>query len=153
MSAPDPEIVALADRLMPALIRTLRRLKRTGGGPPMGLNPIEMMVLFTIRHAPGIGMAELAAREGISSPTMSAHVKRLEAGGLITRETDPVDRRRTNLALTEQARGMIESAQRRGSGALAECLAELDEADRQALDAAIGPLERLSGESCMKEVS
>jgi DNA-binding MarR family transcriptional regulator len=150
--AHDPEVDALADRLMPALFRAVRRLKRDA--PPMSFNPVELMVLFTIHHAPGIGMAELAAREGLSSPTMSAHVKRLEAAGLITRETHAGDRRRTTLALTPTARAMVDSARQQGSSSLAGCLASLDKADLDALSQAVGALERLAGDpACVKEVS
>jgi DNA-binding MarR family transcriptional regulator len=151
MSAYEPEVVELADRLMPALFRAVRRIKRDA--PPLSLNPVELMVLFTVQHVPGIGMAELAAREGISSPTMSAHVKRLETAGLITREVHAADRRRTTLALTPAAHGVVDSAKRQGSNILADRLACLDTADREALAQAIDALLRLAGDWCVKEVS
>ena len=152
MPFPDPEAADLADRLMPAMFRMLRRLKREA--PPTTLKPIEMMVLFTVRHAPGIGMAELAAREGISSPTMSAHVKRLEATGMLTREVDAIDRRRVTLGLTPLALKTIESTKRRGNSVLAACISGLNAEDRAALARAVGPLERLAGDTpCVKEVS
>lgn len=152
MTAPDPQSTELADQLMSAMFRLLRRLKREA--PPMTLKPIELMVLFTVRHAPGIGMAELAAREGISSPTMSAHVKRLEAAGMLTREIGAEDRRRVTLALTPLARETLESTEQRGNGVMSACIADLSAEDRQALARAIAPLQRLAGDApCVKEVS
>jgi len=152
MTHHDSEASDLADRLMPAMFRILRRLKRDA--PPLTLKPIELMVLFTVRHAPGIGMAELAAREGISSPTMSAHVKRLESTGMLTREIDAVDRRRVTLGLTPLALETLESTEQRGNGVMAACIASLTDEDRAILARAIGPLERLAGDApCVKEVS
>lgn len=137
----DPEVDALADRLMPALFRAVRRLKRDA--PPMSFNPVELMVLFTIHHAPGIGMAELAAREGLSSPTMSAHVKRLEAAGWLTRSDDAQDGRRSGLAVTTAGGRKLEAIQRLRNDWLSARLALLTDAERAQLAAAAAPLLRL----------
>ena len=52
---------------------------------------------------PGIGVPrQLAAGEGVSPPAMTAYVDRLEAAGLVARRRSERDRRRVELALTDE---------------------------------------------------
>jgi DNA-binding MarR family transcriptional regulator len=46
-------------------------------------------------------VSELAEHVGVTLSTMSLTLKRLEAAGLVRRDRDPVDRRVTNVRLTE----------------------------------------------------
>src|SRR4051812_37449412 len=96
MSDVDP--VALAEALRPALLRVSRRLRQEA--QKAGVSAQDALLLGFIRKNPGVGVSALAEAEQTSKPTMSAHVKRLEAAGLIARRDDLDDGRRSGLAVT-----------------------------------------------------
>jgi DNA-binding MarR family transcriptional regulator len=52
----------------------------------------------------GLSVGEIAARLGIEVPTVVRTAQRMEAAGLIRREPDPADRRRSLIVLTERGR-------------------------------------------------
>ena len=51
-------------------------------------------------------VSELAEHVGVTLSTMSLTLKRLEAAGFVRRDRDPVDRRVTNVRLTEVGRSL-----------------------------------------------
>ena len=53
-------------------------------------------------------VTELAEYMGVTPSTMSLNLKRLEAGGFITRGRDPDDRRVVNVRLTEEIHALPE---------------------------------------------
>ena len=55
-------------------------------------------------------VGELADYLGVTPSTMSLNLKRLEAGGLITRSRDPADRRVMNVLLTDEGRAIRDAA-------------------------------------------
>ena len=143
-SAPA-EIAALAEALRPAILRLSRNLRRQSQS--LGLSPLDSMILGALRQIDGAGVSELADLEQISRPTMSAHVKRLEAAGYIARlAPDADDKRRVGLTLTPTGRKALEAVRRRRNDWLGQKLAALSPEAREALAAAIGPLSQLAGE-------
>jgi DNA-binding MarR family transcriptional regulator len=138
----SPEAIALAEELRPALLRVYRQLRRESEAH--GLSLLQSMLLVTIQHKPGITIGELAELERLRGPTMSGHVKQLEAGGLVLRTSpDPEDRRRVGLVVTEQGAALLEAVRRQRTDWLAQQLGRLSEAGRRALGAAIAPLREL----------
>jgi DNA-binding MarR family transcriptional regulator len=69
----------LAESLRPAILRVSRRLRQEA--QKVGLSIQDATLLAHIRKNPGVGVSALAGAEGTSRPTMSAHIKRLEAAG------------------------------------------------------------------------
>jgi DNA-binding MarR family transcriptional regulator len=142
---PDSEPAALAEALRPVLLRLSRQLRRQS--EPLGLSAIESLLLSRILLNAGIGVSELADREKMSRPAMSAHIKRMEAAGFIARSApDPADRRRVSLQVTEAGLDAREAVRRRRNDWLAGRLATLPAEARAAVEAAIGPLAELAGE-------
>src|SRR6202051_5254604 len=92
--------VDVANRLRPVLPHLTRHLRREVH--PSGVSPGQLSLLGLIEGAPGIGVAELAAREGTSMPSVCSHIDRLEASGLITRRQAERDPRRGGLEVTPQ---------------------------------------------------
>src|ERR1700694_283912 len=91
--------LAVANRLRPVLVHLNRHLRREVH--KLGVSAGQVSVLATIRNHSGIGIAELAAREGTSAPSISTHVNRLEASGLVVRgSAASTDRRRIGLSVT-----------------------------------------------------
>ncbi len=131
----------LAVALRPALYRLYRLLRRESEG--LGVSGLQFLLLAVIGKNPGIGTAELARMERLRGPTMSGHVRTLEAAGLITRG-EHADKRRVGLNVTAKGQDVIDEMQRRRTDWLARQITRLSEAEREALAAAIAPLARLS---------
>ena len=136
-----PRPLALANRLRPLLLQLNRQLRRELA--PLGITAGQATLLHAIRSNPGIGVRDLAAREGMSAPAMSAHVDRLETAGLVTRARGGADRRRVQLELTEEGLRVLRAARRRRTAWLARRLDRLTPEELAALEAAVGPLARL----------
>jgi DNA-binding MarR family transcriptional regulator len=134
-------VETLAESLRPALLRVSRRLRQEAG--KLGLSAQDALLLGAIQKNPGIGVSELADAEQTSRPTMSGHVKRLEAAGWLVRREDAEDGRRCGLAVTPAGARQIEAIRRRRNDWLAARLAKLSPDERDRLAAAAAPLLKL----------
>ncbi|HEY8005144.1 MAG TPA: MarR family transcriptional regulator [Phenylobacterium sp.] len=139
--AQTDDILALAEALRGPLLRVSRKLRQEG--QKAGLSAQDALILGYLKKNPGAGVSELADFEQISRPTMSSHVKRLEAAGWISRAHDAEDGRRQGLSVTAAGARKHEAIQRHRAGWLAARLARLSPEDREALMAAAGPLLKL----------
>jgi DNA-binding MarR family transcriptional regulator len=139
------DVLALAEALRPALLRASRQLRREA--QRAGVSALDAQLLNALRKRPGAGVAELAQAEQMTRPSMSGHVKRLEAAGWVARDgADPRDGRRVGLRLTLEGEKALEAIRRRRNDWLTLRLAEIGEEGRAALAAAIAPLLRLAGD-------
>lgn len=132
------DVVSLADKLRPVLLRLSRELRRESTAE--GLSPGQISLLALISQSPGIGVNELAARERMSPPGMSGHVEKLVGAGLVARTPSETDRRRIGLQATDEGRRLLRSIRSRRTVWLARRLEKLTPAERDALAAAIEPL-------------
>jgi DNA-binding MarR family transcriptional regulator len=137
--------VELANRLRPVLLRLNRELRREAA--ELGVTGGQAALLYQIRQRPGIGVSDLAALERISPAGMSGHIKRLEAAGLVARESDAADLRRLGLRLTPEGERVLRSIRSRRTAWLAARLRELSDEELELLDSALEPLSRLLGEA------
>jgi len=128
----------LAEALRPAILRISRRLRQEA--QKAGLSAQDALLLAYIRKNPGVGVSALADLERTSRPTMSAHIKRLEAAGLLVRSGHAEDGRRSGLAVTAAGAKTLEVIRRQRNDWLAARLARLSPADRAKLEAAAEPL-------------
>jgi DNA-binding MarR family transcriptional regulator len=133
--------VELANRLRPVLLQLNRHLRREAHAE--GITGGQAALLAQIRHQPGLGARELAAREGISAPSMTRYLDRLERADLIVRMRSTEDARRIRLALTPKGVRVLRSVRRRRTAWLAERLQDLSVAEQLLVAAAIEPLGRL----------
>lgn len=103
-----------------------------------------MSLLVSIRRTPGVGVRELAAREGVSAAAMSRHVARLERAGLLRRTPGAGgDGRRVGLELTEDAERVLRLVRSRRTAWLAARLRTLDDDALAVIEHAIQPLREL----------
>ena len=135
----DP--VLLAETLRPALLRVTRRLRQEA--QKVGVSALEALILGQIKRNAGIGVCDLADAEQISRPTMSGHVKRLEAAGWVARTGHAQDGRRSGLAVTPAGEARLDDIRRLRNDWLSARLAKLPPADRDRLAAAALPLLQL----------
>ncbi len=75
-----------------------------------GLTEHQVRTLGHLGEEDPTMVTELADYMGVTPSTMSLNLKRLEAGGFITRSRDPEDRRVMNVLLTDGGRRMRDSA-------------------------------------------
>jgi DNA-binding MarR family transcriptional regulator len=135
------DVSALAEALRGPLLRVSRRLRQEG--QKVGLSAQEALILGYLKKKPGAGVSELADYEQISRPTMSNHVKRLEAAGWIARADDAQDGRRQGLTVTPAGARKHEAIQRQRNDWLAARLQKLSPAERETLTGAAAPLLKL----------
>jgi DNA-binding MarR family transcriptional regulator len=141
MSVSVVDSVELGNRLRPVLLLLNRHLRREAHAE--GITGGQAALLAQIRNHPQLGVRDLAAREGISAPSMTRYLDRLEKAGLVVRTRSPQDARRIRLALTPKGVRVLRSVRRRRTAWLAERLDGLAPAEQRAVADAIEPLTRL----------
>ena len=135
------DVSALAEALRAPLLRVSRKLRHEA--QKVGLSAQDALILGYIRKNPGVGVSALADFDQISRPTMSGHVKRLEAAGWLSRTGNAQDARRSGLTLTAAGVRKIETLQRHRNDWLAARLVRLTPTERDSLLAAAEPLLKL----------
>ncbi|MFF5018803.1 MarR family winged helix-turn-helix transcriptional regulator [Streptomyces sp. NPDC001165] len=132
--------------LADALVRIQRLIRRRlrGGLPLPRLSGAEVELLRLVEGRPGIGISEAARALHLAGNSVSTLVNHLVRDGYLIRETDPADRRAARLLLTEAAEQRLGDWQRRRAELVGRHVARLDEADREALRAALPALRKLA---------
>ena len=133
--------LALAEELRPAVLRLARNLRRETDA--LGVTSHQATLLALVQARPGLSLRELAREEGISAPSLSGHVDRLEAARLLRRVRSTDDRRRVGLELTAEGRALLRRVRARRTTWLAERLATLADDERDKLEAALPALRAL----------
>jgi DNA-binding MarR family transcriptional regulator len=80
-----------------------------------------------------IRLTTLAAKEGVSQPSMTQLVQRLERAGLVTRLADPDDGRACLIAITAQGQALLDERKRMRRERLAMLIATLTDEEQSAL--------------------
>ena len=97
------------------------------------LSLTAVAALGTLERRGGQRITSLAATEGVSQPSMTQLVQRLEQRGLVARSSDPSDGRVALVALTDEGRAALKARRTRNAHRIAELLADLPNDDVQAL--------------------
>ena len=139
------DVSALADALRPVLLRLGRRLRREAD--QLGLSALDSALLQMVANHEGIGVSELADKERTSRPTMSSHIKRLEAEGWVQRQAPQADdRRRVGLVITASGLKALEAVRRRRNDWLADRLTRLTPEQRELVGQALASLGALAAD-------
>jgi DNA-binding MarR family transcriptional regulator len=140
-AAHDDELDDLTARLRIAAMRLSRRLRQQSSG---GLTLSQISALTVIdRHGP-MTLGELSELERVSSPTITKLVAKLTGAGLITKETDPSDRRCWRVQTTPEGQRLLTETRESREAWLSQRLAALGDHERARLAAAIDVIESLS---------
>lgn len=102
-----------------------------------------MRLLARLQDLGPTRISDLAVAERCSQPTITNHVKRLEAAHLVTRTVDPHDGRAWIITLTEPGEAELASVRAALGTGLEPHLARLPAPDRQALADAIAVMRRM----------
>jgi DNA-binding MarR family transcriptional regulator len=95
------------------------------------------MTLDTLSREGPIRLTALAAAAGISQPSMTELVQRLERQGLLTRVNDPEDGRAALVGVTDGGRVLLDERRRYRRDRLAELLTEMSPQEEAALTLAM----------------
>ena len=123
------------------ILRLGRHLRRET--EQLGVTSHQATLLWPVKPRPGLSLRELAHAEGISAPSLSAHVDRLETLGLIRRVRSTDDRRRVGLELTPEGRATVRRVRARRTTWLADRLGRLSDEERERIERALPALATL----------
>ncbi|GGI45607.1 DNA-binding MarR family transcriptional regulator [Agromyces flavus] len=124
------------------LRRSLLRVARTAEHLPE-IPDAQIEVLRALPSGVERSSGEVADALGLGRPTISNLLRDMERAGLVTRRGDVGDRRRVLVAASDRALDLLARFDRASTAALVDALDRLHPADRNALDPALGALERL----------
>lgn len=96
-----------------------------------GLTPVQYATLQALRNTPGIDQRTLARSIGFDTSTIAGVVDRLEARGLLLRNTTPEDRRVRLLTLTNEGQALLDTALPSMQRAQARMLEPLPKRERE----------------------
>ena len=100
-------------------------------------------ILARLLDAGPTRISDLAVKERCSQPTITNHVKRLEAAGLVSRGVDPHDARAWMIDLTPLGRERLAELRQTLGTNVAPYLAQLSKRDLKALREGIAAMQRL----------
>ncbi len=124
-----------------------RRFEQESRDIPMTSAQLRIVARLTLHE--GVGQAALAALLDLEPMTLSRHVDRMEAAGLVERRADPKDRRARRLYTTEKSRTLLRPMRERAAAVYQQAQAGLSEQERAALQASLLIIiDNLSGEDC-----
>src|SRR5690349_6305340 len=104
----------------------------------------QLSVLGSLEHGPR-RMTELAAEYGVRLPTVTAQINRLERDGLITRGRDGADAHVVTARLTAAGRNRLAEGRERRLTFLTDRIANLTDAERSLVAAALPAFDKLLG--------
>ncbi len=113
----------------------MRRLRETLDAHD--LKPRQHYLLGLLHDHGATGQRELGEAMGVDPSVLVTLLNPLEAGGFVSRERDPADRRRHVVTLTAAGRRHFESATRAQREAEDAMFAALDDDQRQQLEAVL----------------
>jgi DNA-binding MarR family transcriptional regulator len=133
--------LALANELRPTLLRLARHLRTEIHA--RGVTGSQVSLLVAIEFNLGMTARELADRERISTAGVSGHLARLEGQNLIRRERVR-DGQRVGLFITDAGKQVLATVREQRTSWLADRLDRLTSEEREAIHAALAPLDRVS---------
>ena len=110
-------------------------------------HPGQAMCLWAISRSDGMSQRDLAETLGISRPTVTVMLQKMEKAGLIQREVDAEDQRFTRIYVTEAGRALNEGLQSVHAGVINTTIGALPEKDRRELGRILGEMVERANES------
>ncbi len=134
---------AIAGELRTVLLRLARELRREIHS--LGVTGGQVSLLALIKQSPAITASQLAEHERVSAAAMSGQLAKLEAAGLIARAR-ATDRRRIGLTVSPAGDRVLRSVRQKRTAWLTKRLDTLTDAERDAIEQALEPLQKLLAE-------
>lgn len=139
------------------LLELVTLVVRDAAGEREQLSLTAVAALGSLERSGTQRITVLAAAEGVSQPSMTQLVHRLEQRGLVRRTSDPADGRVALVSLTTAGARALADRRRRNTERIARLLADLPDADASALAGALTAVlpalrNRLAGGAGSEEV-
>jgi DNA-binding MarR family transcriptional regulator len=95
----------------------------------VGVTMSQAKLLYLVQAEPGLRMAELSARLGVTLSTVSGVVDRLVDQALLDRHDDPADRRQVILRITEAGTSQLELFRELNASQIRSLIARIGDAE------------------------
>ena len=135
------DLHALGEDLITTSARVVRWTPKTSSSSTLSLAAAR--ILARLNDNGPTRISELALAERCSQPTITNHVKRLEAAGLVERASDPRDARAWMIALTDKGLEELGAMRSALGDGLEPYLAKLSRRELKALRDGIDAMRRL----------
>jgi MarR family transcriptional regulator for hemolysin len=99
----------------------------------LDMTSAQLQIVGRLTYNEGISQAQLAGLLDMEPITVSRHVDRMEAAGLVERTPDPQDRRVRLLNLTDKGRALLPKMKKLALGIMDEAQEGLSEREREIL--------------------
>jgi DNA-binding MarR family transcriptional regulator len=136
----DEDLHALGEDLISTAGRLLRWVPKENG---FNISLAAARLLARLHDNGPTRISELALAEKCSQPTITNHVKRLEAANLVDRTADPRDARAWMIKLTKKGNQQLASMRTSIGIALEPYLAKMSKRDLKALRDGVDAMRRL----------
>ena len=110
---------------VPVLMRTVGHTVRESGGD---VSPQQHRILTLLARSPRT-LGEVARIQGVTPATITTTITTMENRGWVGRESDPSDRRRVVVTITEEGRAAFASTQKVVEQAIARLLEPLSDTE------------------------
>jgi DNA-binding MarR family transcriptional regulator len=109
----------------------LRRARSRAWQQNTPLTPAQYYLLSALSHEPELGVGEMAAAAGCTSPTCTRMLDGLERDGVVVRESSSDDRRRTIVSLTAKGKRLLAQQRRENQEKKQRLYDQLSPAERR----------------------
>jgi DNA-binding MarR family transcriptional regulator len=138
----DDDLHGLGEELITTAARMVRWAPKDHG---FTISLAATRLLARLQDNGPTRISDLAIAERCSQPTITNHVKRLEAARLVNRQVDPGDGRAWIISLTKTGEEQLASIRASLGTSLEPYLAAMSRKDRKALREGIAAMRRLMG--------
>ena len=136
----DEDLSALGEDLITTAARVVRWVPKEDG---FGISLAAARLLARLQDDGPTRISDLALAEKCSQPTITNHVKRLEAAHLVDRTADPRDARAWMIKLTKKGNQQLSLMRASIGTSLAPYLATMSKRDLKALRDGVEAMQRL----------
>jgi DNA-binding MarR family transcriptional regulator len=146
----DEDLHALGEDLITTAARVVRWVPKENG---FGISLAAARLLARLHDAGPTRISDLALAEKCSQPTITNHVKRLEAAHLVDRTADPRDARAWMIKLTKKGYQQLSLMRASIGTSLEPYLATMSKRDIKALREGVEAMRRLMATEREKQAS
>ena len=136
----EKDLLVLGEDLVTTAARVVRWAPKS---PDFRLSLAAVRLLARLGDKGPTRISDLAVAENCSQPTVTNHIKKLEASGLVTRRADPRDARAWMIELTDQGRDELTRMRHSLGESVMPMVAAMSRKDQKALREGIEVMRRL----------
>jgi len=115
------------------LLTQVRNFALSNGSNHPLLSPAQIALIEQVSEEEGISLMEIAEKLGVTAPTVSVSIKRLEKFGMVQRWPNPADKRSVLFKLTPQGKTEYQAVQNFQKIKLEMVLSQLTQSEQDIL--------------------